>query len=162
MGMRLLVFILFVLCSPLLSVAQSWPEYKSFQASSFEEGDLLLIPTIMFTHSCNRIDDRHLDSVKVIANLLQKHPGMIIQIGVHTDARGSEAANQVLSEFRGRAVKSYLVEKYRIDEARIIYVGFGESVPIVAIDQIHSERSKEEQERLHAINRRMEITVLQP
>jgi len=44
----------------------------------------------------------------------------------HTDAVGSDAHNNTLSEHRALAVKSYLVERYGIDPLRLFPLGKGE------------------------------------
>lgn len=47
-------------------------------------------------------------------------------IAGHTDATGSEAYNQQLSERRARSVKNYLIRRHGISNARLIDKGFGE------------------------------------
>lgn len=47
----------------------------------------------------------------------------------HTDAVGSDEANRRLSKRRADAVRNYLVEAYGIDRARLIALGFGETMP---------------------------------
>jgi outer membrane protein OmpA-like peptidoglycan-associated protein len=46
-------------------------------------------------------------------------------VGGHTDAKGGDAHNQVLSERRAEAVKSFLVEKFSLPPANLISIGFG-------------------------------------
>ena len=48
-------------------------------------------------------------------------------IAGHTDAAGSEAYNQGLSERRAAAVKSYLVNTHDVAAARLVGKGFGET-----------------------------------
>lgn len=45
----------------------------------------------------------------------------------HTDAKGSDAANQKLSESRAAAVVDLLVKKYNIPADRLVSVGYGET-----------------------------------
>jgi outer membrane protein OmpA-like peptidoglycan-associated protein len=45
----------------------------------------------------------------------------------HTDAKGGDAYNQSLSEARARAVQRYLMENFRIAEARLVARGFGKT-----------------------------------
>ena len=47
-------------------------------------------------------------------------------IGGHTDANGDAEKNRILSERRARAVKSYLVNTFEIDPARLATAGYGE------------------------------------
>lgn len=49
------------------------------------------------------------------------------QIAGHTDAVGTDAYNQTLSEQRAKAVLDYLVMMFGIDAARLEPIGFGES-----------------------------------
>ncbi len=47
----------------------------------------------------------------------------------HTDAKGSDDYNQLLSEKRADAVRSYLIENYGIGAAQLIAAGYGEENP---------------------------------
>lgn len=48
----------------------------------------------------------------------------------HTDTVGKKQVNMKFSRKRAAAVKSYLVEKHKIDPDRITTLGFGESMPL--------------------------------
>jgi OmpA-OmpF porin, OOP family len=50
----------------------------------------------------------------------------------HTSATGNAAHNQALSEARARAVRSYLVEHFKIAPQRIEAQGFGSSRPLAS------------------------------
>jgi outer membrane protein OmpA-like peptidoglycan-associated protein len=45
----------------------------------------------------------------------------------YTDGKGGDAFNQNLSERRAEAVKRYLAEKYQIDSANLVSVGYGKA-----------------------------------
>lgn len=90
---------------------------------------------------------------RVIA-LLNKYPHMKIEIGTHTDARGTKKYNRDLSEKRANSVLAYF-EKEGIDANRITAKGYGESQPIIICDPVDS--CTEEQ---HEINRRCEFVIL--
>ena len=53
--------------------------------------------------------------------------GQTFMIAGHTDARGSDVANQKLSERRADAVKQFLVQTYAIPAANLITVGYGKA-----------------------------------
>jgi outer membrane protein OmpA-like peptidoglycan-associated protein len=55
--------------------------------------------------------------------------GSTFVVAGHTDAVGSEAYNQELSERRADTIKKYLVEHHGIDGANLVTVGYGESKP---------------------------------
>jgi OOP family OmpA-OmpF porin len=65
--------------------------------------------------------------------VMQKYPQAKAQIIGHTDSRGSEAYNQVLSERRAAAVADYLYAN-GIDESRVTVLGEGESKPKASND----------------------------
>jgi outer membrane protein OmpA-like peptidoglycan-associated protein len=58
----------------------------------------------------------------------------VVVIEGHTDARGSDDYNDLLSLRRAEAVKDYLVEHHGIDAARLREVGFGKRQPIADLD----------------------------
>ncbi len=64
-----------------------------------------------------------------VARLLERSPGISIEIHGHTDSDGDETANQVLSQERAQAVSVALSQR-GIDAGRFTSIGFGESNPI--------------------------------
>ena len=67
----------------------------------------------------------------VVGAILKKWPELRIEIGGHTDARGSNAANQKLSEARAQSVLSYLTQKYpELKAEQFAAKGYGESRPV--------------------------------
>ncbi|NOZ56406.1 MAG: PorV/PorQ family protein [Calditrichaeota bacterium] len=71
-----------------------------------------------------------------------------VELGGHTDTRGSEEYNLKLSQRRVDAAKRFLVRVMGIDSSRITAVGYGESRPLIPNAQT---------EAAHAINRRVEL-----
>ena len=69
-------------------------------------------------------------------------------IGGHTDARGSEAYNQALSERRAQAVREHLTSAYRVSPDRLKAIGFGKRE---LVDRKNPESG---------VNRRVEIVNL--
>ena len=87
-----------------------------------------------------------LDEVVVI---LRDEPAIDVSVDGHTDAIGSDAYNQRLSERRAQAVRDYLVRK-GISPSRLRTRGFGESEPVASNDT----------EEGRAQNRRTELNVI--
>lgn len=61
-----------------------------------------------------------------IVKVMLEHPNIVVELGAHTDCRGSAATNLKLSTIRGKAAAFYIVSK-GIDIKRITGKGFGES-----------------------------------
>ncbi|MEM8909299.1 MAG: OmpA family protein, partial [Bacteroidota bacterium] len=58
--------------------------------------------------------------------LMKQYPSMKIELGSHTDSRGSNAYNQTLSDKRAKSAKEYLVSK-GVASNRITTKGYGET-----------------------------------
>ncbi|MBX2895467.1 MAG: OmpA family protein [Cyclobacteriaceae bacterium] len=85
-----------------------------------------------------------------VVTMLKRNPRMVIQLEGHTDTRGNANANLKLSEDRVKAVKTYLVSKGG-NKNKIKTKAFGGTQPI----------SREETEEAHALNRRVELRILE-
>jgi outer membrane protein OmpA-like peptidoglycan-associated protein len=61
-----------------------------------------------------------------IVRVMQQYPKMEIELGSHTDARGSDASNASLSDRRAKSSAAYIVSR-GIDAGRIKGKGYGET-----------------------------------
>lgn len=98
-----------------------------------------------------------LPSAKAVLNkvvkTMENNKKILFEITAHTDSRGDEKFNLLLSEKRANEAKKYITS-YGIDDKRITIKGLGESR---LINQCRDEASCTEEE--HAKNRRMEFKV---
>jgi outer membrane protein OmpA-like peptidoglycan-associated protein/tetratricopeptide (TPR) repeat protein len=85
-----------------------------------------------------------------LLELLKKNPDMQIEISGHTDSKGSDEYNKVLSRKRAQAVVNWLVSK-GITKARLTYEGYGESRPLATND---------DEEEGRELNRRTEFKII--
>lgn len=86
-----------------------------------------------------------------VGNILARWPELKIEIGGHTDSRGSVEKNMQLSRGRAAAVRSYLLNKFpELDPNQFSTAGYGASRPISS-NATELGRSK---------NRRVEFKVL--
>ena len=85
---------------------------------------------------------------------LTDNPEIVVEIGSHTDARGSTAYNERLSQRRAEAVVRYL-EQRGIGRDRLVARGYGESKPVN-----NCNNNVPCSEREHQFNRRTEFRVL--
>ena len=86
-----------------------------------------------------------------VGNILARWPDLRIEIGGHTDSRGTAAKNLALGKARAQAVLKYITEKFlELDPDQFTAVGYGASRPI-ADNKTELGRAK---------NRRVEFKVL--
>jgi outer membrane protein OmpA-like peptidoglycan-associated protein len=89
-----------------------------------------------------------------LISLLKEHPDLEIRIESHTDSRGSDEYNMLLSKKRARAAFDYAVSK-GIDPNRLLYQGFGETK---LLNKCANGVDCSEEE--HEVNRRSIIKVV--
>ncbi len=69
-------------------------------------------------------------TLNTLINMLNQNPSVKIQLSSHTDCRGNENYNEVLSQKRAQAAVDYLIDK-GIAPDRLTAKGYGESSPTV-------------------------------
>lgn len=104
---------------------------------------------IYFRPGASALDSKSFSILESIVDIVSRCPGMVIEVGGHTDAIGSDTANQRLSEARAQSVARYLADK-GIAAERFRAVGYGEAKP-VATNDTNEGRSR---------NRRIEFSVV--
>jgi len=88
-----------------------------------------------------------------IVNTMKKYKDMVIEIGAHTDCRGSDDYNLKLSDLRAKSVCEYLMSQ-GVLETQINCIGLGETQPLnKCINDVHCT------EKEHALNRRCEFVL---
>jgi outer membrane protein OmpA-like peptidoglycan-associated protein len=85
--------------------------------------------TINFQTSGAAIAADSMPLIDAIATELKNCAGTTIEVAGHTDSRGSDTANQALSEARAAAVVKALSDK-GVPAARLTSKGYGESKPL--------------------------------
>lgn len=114
---------------------------------------LQLDPIYFDLDKTNIRPDAEVELQKVLA-VLRKYPQMRIDIRSHSDSRGGDAYNLLLSDKRAKATVNYLVQK-GIDKSRVTGKGYGETQLINGCD--NNANCTEEQ---HQLNRRSEFIIL--
>jgi len=97
-----------------------------------ENGDgMIRLQDINFDTGKATIKPDSYKALDEVGNILIRWPQLRIEIGGHTDARGSDATNQKLSDARAKAVLEYLAAKFpELHEDQFTVKGYGESQPI--------------------------------
>lgn len=119
------------------------------------------------------------DSLNYLYNLMIEHPNLVVELGSHTDSRGSASANQKLSQARAQSCIDYLVAEKGLPADRFVPKGYGENIQAMwyEIDPttkdtisthkltekfINSFKSSDKPkfDMLHQLNRRTECKIL--
>ncbi len=122
---------------------------KDLYMSPIEVGKTVVIKNIYFNFDKTSLKSESYPELNRLTELMQQNPDITIEIGGHTDDKGTDEYNLELSDGRAQSVMAYLQEK-SIAEQRMTAKGYGETEPVStnATDLGRSE------------NRRVEFTIL--
>ncbi len=135
------------------------------------------MPEILYDLAKWDLKPQYQDSLQGLIQTLRDNPNIVVELAAHTDSRGSNEKNDILSQRRAQSVVDYLIIR-GIEPARLVAKGYGERVPLTlkkdvirdgfpfAVgttlneDFISSLTSTNEKEAAHQLNRRTEFRVL--
>lgn len=132
---------------------------KDFERSHQDE-IIIKIDNIYFDFDKSNIrPDAEIELRKIVA-VMKKYPNIIIESGSHTDARGTFAYNESLSDRRAKSSVAWIVSR-GIDPSRISGRGYGESQLVNGCvdNDRHTNRVKCSEEE-HQQNRRTEFRIV--
>jgi OOP family OmpA-OmpF porin len=104
---------------------------------------------VEFDFDKSDVKAKYHDEIGKVAVVLKANPEISIVVEGHTDSKGTDTYNKVLSQKRADSVKKYIVDKFGIQSSRIGAKGYGESRPI-------ADNATEEGRQ---INRRVEAAI---
>lgn len=118
-------------------------------ATPLRAGQRLALRNVFFVQGKPELLGTSKPELARLAKALNNQPALRIRLEGHTDNQGDAAKNQMLSEQRAEAIKTFLV-KYGVAAERLQTAGFGSTRPVAANDAEASRRQ----------NRRVEFVVL--
>jgi outer membrane protein OmpA-like peptidoglycan-associated protein len=89
-----------------------------------------------------------------LVQILRDNPGIVVELGSHTDCRASDEYNLNLSQKRAESAVEYIIKKGKIPQNRISAKGYGETKLLNKCDDGVACSELE-----HAMNRRTEIRI---
>ncbi len=116
-----------------------------------EPTKVFTLDNVYFEFASAELQEESFAELDELVELMQLKQSMEVEIGGHTDQRGSDEYNLKLSQDRANSVKKYLVSK-GIEEGRITAVGYGESKPIAI--------GSDNDDHIVSRNRRTEVKIL--
>lgn len=131
------------------------------------DGFMIIMDSISFGYDSAALNPNDKKKLAMLADMFKKliqNPtnygitnAFLIEIRGHTDERGPENYNMTLSINRATSVYDYLTKDLNVFKSLLYFKGAGESELLVK--DIPNTLPQVEQERLHAINRRVEFYI---
>ncbi|NEW84745.1 MAG: OmpA family protein [Mariniphaga sp.] len=115
-----------------------------------ETGKTTILKNIFFDTDSFSLKPESKGQLKEIVDFMKTNPGLVIEIGGHTDNQGAENYNLILSAKRADAVVKSLVEM-GVPSARLKSMGYGFAIPVA---DNSTEKGK-------ALNRRTEFKIIE-
>lgn len=144
-------------------VSKNWTMDFCLVPAEFE----IRFPAVLYDLAKATLRPESKDSLNFLYQTLLDNPTAIIEIGSHTDSRGSDKSNEKLAAARAQACVDYLVTEKGIAKERLMAKGYGETRPLRMVDgtvltekYIMGKKTKQEQESLHQLNRRTAFRIL--
>lgn len=122
---------------------------KNIDLKKVEIGQTIVLKNIFFDFDKATIRPESANELDRLIKLLTENPTLKIELGSHTDSKGSDDYNQKLSQSRSQSVVTYLIGK-GISTDRLVAKGYGEVMPVATND---TEAGRQE-------NRRTEFKIL--
>ncbi|MFK7785129.1 MAG: OmpA family protein [Crocinitomicaceae bacterium] len=119
-----------------------------------KKGDKINVPNVYFDYNSSDLKEESFAILDNIVDFMNDRPTMVVELGAHSDAVGSDYYNKKLSERRAKSCYTYLISK-NVKASRLKYKGYGETQ---LLNRCKNSVNCSDEE--HAINRRMELKVL--
>jgi len=146
--------------------------------SSFKVGDYLRTYDIIFDLAKHHIRPQSYKFLDAYVDFLNQNPKLKIKIKMHCDSRSPDALSSCLTCKRAESIAVYLIHK-NVQVDRLLPIGMGKVEPVIifTIDPLSNdtitsqvltqtyinsvkEKSLEEHEKLHQLNRRVEFEII--
>lgn len=123
--------------------------HKDLYLIPIEIGQIVRLNNVFFDF--DKWDLRPVSFVELnrVVKMLNDNPAIRIELGAHTDAKGSDEYNIKLSHNRANSVMQYILSK-GISSERVSFKGYGETVPVATNDTDEGRQ----------LNRRVEFKIL--
>jgi len=137
----------------------------------------IVLPEILYALDKWDLQPQYQDSLTNLVALLKDNGNLVIELRSHTDTRGSDEYNDVLSQKRAQSVVDFIISQ-GIDPRRLVAKGYGEKVPRILDKSVTRENyffkagtelndrfinnlpTEEIREAAYQLNRRTEFSVL--
>lgn len=133
---------------------------KNIGLDKLEKGKKVILMNIFYDYNKASLREASFNELDKVVELLNKNTTLRVELGAHTDSRGSDAYNQKLSQERAQSCVDYLTSK-GISKERLVAKGYGETKLLISDEEIAKFPKQNEKEAAHQENRRTEFKILE-
>jgi OmpA-OmpF porin, OOP family len=123
--------------------------HKDLYLMPIEVGQIVRLNNVFFDFDKWDLRPESFVELNHVVKMLKENPAIAIELGAHTDAKGSDTYNITLSHNRAKSCVDFILSK-GIDASRVTWKGYGETVP-VATNETDEGRQ---------LNRRVEFKIM--
>jgi outer membrane protein OmpA-like peptidoglycan-associated protein len=116
--------------NPMLVRGFRYAEGGKSLKEQLDEAGRIVTHGILFDSGSDKIRAESYKTLSDIGQLLTENAALRLSVEGHTDSDGADESNLTLSENRAKSVRSYLMETFKIDGARLESKGLGETKPL--------------------------------
>ena len=120
-----------------------------YLVETFEPGAVVQLVNLQFEFGSAALTEESAEGIDMLADFLENHPEIHVELAGHTDNVGSDTYNLKLSEERATVVREALIAK-GMEASRLTAKGYGSSKPLWPNDS----------EEHRAMNRRTEMIIV--
>jgi OOP family OmpA-OmpF porin len=118
--------------NPMLVGTLRYAEGGKTMKQQLDEEGRIVTHGILFDSGSDKIKAESYKTLADIGQMLTDSPDLRLSIEGHTDSDGADDYNLTLSQKRAAAVRTYLIDNYKVDGGRLEAKGWGEGKPIDA------------------------------
>ncbi|HMK05640.1 MAG TPA: OmpA family protein [Ferruginibacter sp.] len=129
--------------------------HKDLYLVPIEIGQVFRLNNVFFDFDKYSLRPESYVELDRVVAFLNEYPNIEIEMSAHTDSKGADEYNLVLSDNRARSVREYILSK-GIAATRIISQGYGETQPVAGNNNPDGTDNPEGRQ----LNRRVEFKIL--
>ncbi|MBS1754735.1 MAG: OmpA family protein [Ferruginibacter sp.] len=129
--------------------------HKDLYLAPIEIGQVFRLNNVFFDFDKYSLRPESFVELDRVVNFLNEYPNIEIEMSAHTDSKGADEYNMVLSDNRARSVMEYILSK-GIAASRIVSHGYGETKPVAPNTNPDGSDNPDGRQ----LNRRVEFKIL--